>query len=57
MDDVHAGSILGEVTVRACLDGVEHRLVVRDGGEHHNLGVRPAALDLARRLGAGAIRQ
>ena len=55
--DVLDGAVLGQVAVGAGLDRLEDRLVVVDGGQHHDPRARPAGLDRAGRLGAGAVRQ
>ena len=36
LDDVLDGPVLGQIAVGAGLDRLEHRLVVLDGGEHHD---------------------
>ena len=57
LDDVVGGPVLREVAVGAGLDRLEDRLVVREGRQHHDPRGRPAGLDRARRLGAGAVGQ
>ena len=57
LHDVLERPVLGEVAVGAGLDRLEHRLVVVDGRQHHDPRRRPARLDRARRLGAGAVGQ
>ena len=56
-DDVLGGPILGQVAVGAGLDRLEDGLVVGQGRDHDDPGGRPAGLDRARRLGAGAVGQ
>ena len=47
--------VLGEVAVRAGLDRFEHRLVVREGGQHHYPGSGPAGLDCTSGFGPGSV--
>ena len=54
-DDVLDRLVLGQVAVGACLDELEHGLIVVDRGQHHDPGSRPAGLDGARGLHARAV--